>query len=129
MDIDVSEFRTLAADLGKASGAVFRLADEVTERAALNIKTDMVAYAKWSVGGGRAKHFPTSITYDRAFKVGQIAYEIGPDKGRRQGALGNLLYFGSSNNGAVLDIEVGINDEAPKFERRMADMAEGLLDG
>lgn len=129
MDIDTSEFRALAADLGKASREVFQEADRVTEKAAHTIKSDMAAAAKWTLGAGHAKHFHGSISYDRAMQVGLIAYEIGPDKHRRQGALGNILYFGTSKNSPMLDVESALRDEAPKFEKRIGDMAEGLLDG
>lgn len=126
MDIDTSEFRALAADLGKASREVFKEAEKVTEKAAHNIKTTMADDAKSS---GTYRHFAGSISYDRAMSVGQIGYEIGPDKDRAQGALGNILYFGTSKNAPVLDVEVGLRKEAPEFEKRIADMAEGLLDG
>lgn len=125
-DFDVSEFRALAADLGKASRKAFTEAEKVTKRAAQNIKTTMADDAKSS---GAYKHFAGSISYDRAMSVGMIAYEIGPDKGRTQGALGNILYFGTSKNGPVLNVEVGLAKEAPEFERRIGEMTEGLLDG
>ena len=126
MDIDTSEFRALAADLGKASREVFKEAEKVTEKAAHNIKATMADDAKSS---GTYRHFAGSISYDRAMSVGQIGYEIGPDKDRTQGALGNILYFGTSKNAPVLDVEVGLRKEAPEFEKRIGDMAEGLLDG
>ena len=126
MDIDTSEFRALAADLGKASREVFKEAEKVTEKAAHNIKTTMADDAKSS---GTYRHFAGSISYDRAMSVGQIGYEIGPDKDRTQGALGNILYFGTSKNAPVLDVEVGLRKEAPEFEKRIGEMAEGLLDG
>lgn len=126
MDIDTSEFRALAADLGKASSKVFKEAEATTKKAAQNIKETMRADAKSS---GSYKHFSGSITYDRAMSVGEIGYEIGPDKDMTQGALGNILYFGTSNNAPVLDMEVGLRKEAPEYERRMGDLAEGLLDG
>ena len=126
MDIDTSEVRALAADLGKASREVFKEAEKVTEKAAHNIKTTMADDAKSS---GTYRHFAGSISYDRAMSVGQIGYEIGPDKDRTQGALGNILYFGTSKNAPVLDVEVGLRKEAPEFEKRIGEMAEGLLDG
>lgn len=126
MFIDDSELRTLAVDLGRASVEVFKEAEATTKKAAHNVKETMRADAESS---GHYQHFSRSITYDRAMAVGQIAYEVGPDKGGPQGALGNILYFGTSKNGAVLDVEVGMRKEAPEFERRMADMAARLLDG
>lgn len=125
-DFDASEFRELAADLGKASREAFTEAEKITKKAAQNIKTTMAEDAESS---GTYRHFSGSISYDRAMSVGTIAYEIGPDKDRTQGALGNILYFGTSKNAPVLDVEVGLTKEAPEFERRIADMAGRLLDG
>jgi hypothetical protein len=55
-----------------------------------------------SSGSPYAPAFPYSITYDltvyRGFGVSLLRSEIGPDKARPQGALGNLLEFGSVNN-------------------------------
>jgi hypothetical protein len=49
-----------------------------------------------------APAFPYSITYDikggNGLRGSQIDAEIGPDKGRAQGALGNLIEFGSVHN-------------------------------
>lgn len=126
MDFDASELRSLAADLGKASREVFEEAEATTEKAAHNIKETMRAEAESS---GAYRHFSGSISYDRKMSVGSIAYEVGPDKGRTQGALGNILYFGTSKNAPVLDVESGLSKEAPEFERRIADMAARLLDG
>lgn len=126
MDFDASELRSLAADLGRASARAFKEAEQVTKKAAQNIKETMQADAQSS---GSYRHFAGSISYDRAMSAGSIGYEIGPDKARTQGALGNILYFGTSKNAPVLDVEVGLSKEAPEFERRIADIAEGLLDG
>ncbi len=123
---DFSEVRKLAADLGKASTEVYREAEKVAERAALNIKKSMQADAE---SAGHYKHFSGSISYDRATSLGEIGYEIGPDKWRTQGALGNILYFGTSKNGPVLDVEVGLRAEAPNFERHMTELAGRLLNG
>ena len=126
MDVNVDEFRRLAADLGRVPANAYREVEATTKRAAQNIKDEMVADATSS---GRYKHFSRSITYDRAMSLGEIAYEVGPDKGRTQGALGNLLYFGTSKSGGVLDVEVGLRAEAPEFERRVSEIVDGLLDG
>ena len=126
MDIDTSEFRALAADLGRASREVFKEAEKVTEKAAHNIKTTMADDAKSS---GTYRHFAGSISYTMQGNGAFSSAEIGPDKDRTQGALGNILYFGTSKNAPVLDVEVGLRKEAPEFEKRIGEMAEGLLDG
>lgn len=122
----MSEARALAADLGNATRDVYRKAEASTKKAAHNIKTTMQEDAQSS---GSYKHFADSITYDRAMSLGTIGYEIGPDKGRMQGALGNILYFGGARGGKVLDVEVGLRAEAPSFEKHMQDLAEEAFRG
>lgn len=126
--IDMTEVMTLAEDFGKASIKAVDEIDKVTERGALNVKNQMAAEAQSS---GYYKHFSRSISYDRTTSIGEVSYEIGPDKSLKgaQGALGNILYFGTSNNGAVLDIESPIRAEAPRFTKALADVAEKLAAG
>lgn len=123
--IDTSEVQALAVDLGKASGAVMKEADQVLERGALGVKQAMVEDAE-ARHSGFARHFPRSISYDQD---GLLSYVIGPDKGRTQGALGNLLYFGSSNNGPTLDIEAGLIAEEPELVSEMGKMLERVVGG
>lgn len=123
--IDLSEVHALAVDLGKVSGAVEKGADRVLERSALGVKKKMVEDAQ-ARHQGHAKHFPRSISYDQD---GRLGYVIGPDKSRRQGALGNLLYFGSSKNGPTLDIEAGLIAEEPKLLSEMGKMLERVVGG
>ena len=123
--IDLAEVRALATDLGKTSKEVEREADRVLERGALGVKEAMAEDARSHTG--HAKHFHRSISYDRRYGVGRMSYEIGPDKARRQGALGNILYFGTSNNAPTLDIEAGLIAEEPKLLSEMGKMLERVV--
>lgn len=126
--IDMSEVMKLSADFGHASARALPAVDRVVERGALNVKTKMAAEAE---SDGHYKRFSRAISYDRAYKLGVVSYEVGPDKSRSgaQGALGNLLYFGSANNGSVLDIEVGLRDEEPRLVENLAKIATDLAAG
>ncbi|MGP5375281.1 hypothetical protein ACTXM8_04685 [Brachybacterium alimentarium] len=124
---DFSEVRALATDLGNTTKAVEKEADRVLERGALGVKNAMAEEARAS-HKGHARSFAGSISYDRRYRAGTMAYEIGPDKSRRQGALGNLLYFGSRNNAPTLDIEHGLIAEEPKLMSEMAKMLERVVD-
>lgn len=88
-----------------ALAAVFRTnavraqlqARAVVERGALNVKAGWRANAT-ATAGRHARLYPSSISYDMLPHPTGAAAEIGPDKSRPQGALGNLLEFGSSKN-------------------------------
>lgn len=124
--VDASEVNRVIADIGRMPGRAVKEGRAVTEKGALNIKNQMRDEA---TGHPTFPAFPHSWTYDMRYGVGKIEAEIGPDKNLPQGALANLLYFGSSNNGPVLDIESGLRAEAPRYEKALGLMADDLLGG
>lgn len=120
----MSDLDRLAADLTKGALKTTLAVAAVVKKGAQNVKTGMVADAQSS---GSYKHFHRSIGYDVDVSAGAIEAEIGPDKDKPQGALGNLLYFGSSKNAPVLDLEGPLRDEAANFEKYVIDAAEKSL--
>lgn len=110
------ELRAFAADLGKITSKALPDTDAVLKKGAQNIKDDLVADAR------RSKHFKGmagSISYDSMYGIGHAKYEIGPDKGRRGGALGNIYYFGTSRGGGTGDLEGPLTRETPNIEREL----------
>ncbi len=109
--------------------AVSKVPDEagkVVARGALNIKRG----ARKRVRGLRhAKRYPYSIDYDFYRGLHGPVSEIGPNKKRRQGALGNLLEFGSVNNPPHPHMRPATDEELPKFEGAMADLSAKYLEG
>lgn len=124
--VDTSELRRLAADVGQVPGRAVKESAPIVAKGALNIKNDMREQAS---GHPHFPAFPSSITFDTEVTATGIEAEIGPDKDRPQGALGNLLYFGSSKNAPVLDIMAPMEAEAPRFEKALGLVAVNLLDG
>lgn len=124
--IDMREVQALATNLEKTTKSVEKEADRVLERGALGVKQAMAEDAQRLTG--HAKHFHRSISYDRRYGVGRLGYEVGPDKDRPQGALGNLLYYGSKNNAPQLDIESGLLAEEPKLMSEMGKLLQRVLD-
>ena len=89
MDADFSEVMQLAADLehgGEAISGNVRKAVQVTS---IKIKEDAKASVKGRKNIGHAAH---AITYDTKESSAGVESEIGYDKSRRAGALGNLIY-------------------------------------
>jgi len=54
--------------------------------------------------------------------------EIGPDKLRRQGPLGNLLEYGSVHNAPHPHMIPAAEAEQPRFEQAMEDLSARLLE-
>lgn len=125
LDIDTSDLRALATDLGKIPARLLPEADAVVKRGAQNVKDHMNADAAASA------HFhgmAGSVTYDSAYRVGSVQYEVGPDKARRGGALGNIAYFGGANGGGgTLDIDAPLTAEEPRLTSAIGRLLEQLL--
>lgn len=120
------DLRSLAADLSAAPRRAQREAVSVTESAALRLKNGWKDNAR-QTSGRHAPAYPDSITYDFLLSLSGPAVEVGPDKNRRQGALGNLLEFGSVRNPPHNDGGRALRDEAPKFEKALAEAALDAL--
>ena len=119
--IDTSEVQRLATNLGKVAGGAVKDVDAVFKKGAQNVKDEMQADARGSV---HFKGMAGAISYDSAYRVGASRYEVGPDKDRKGGALGNIYYFGTSRGGGSGDIEKPIRSEAPRLESALLDLAD-----
>ncbi|MEW1803202.1 hypothetical protein ACIGO7_35300 [Streptomyces virginiae] len=100
----------------------------VVTRGALNIKNDWRSNARAS-SGRHARLYPNSISYDVTPIPGGATAEIGPDKGKPQGALGNLLEFGSVNNPPHNDGGRALLAEEPRFVLQVATITDRLGPG
>lgn len=96
----------------------------VVSKGALNIKNDARRRAR---GLKHAPAYPSSITYDTYFSLRGPTAEIGPDKTRRQGALGNLIEYGSVNNPPHPHLRPAADREQPRFEKALEDLSIKML--
>lgn len=122
----MTELERLAADMAKAGPLVVRDVRGVVAKGALNVKNDWRRRAK-RTARDTSRAYPYSITYDVAIGAHVVAAEVGPDKGKRQGPLGNLIEFGSVNNPPTLDGQKALDAEEPKFLAAMQALAERAL--
>ncbi|GFH34292.1 hypothetical protein [Streptomyces pacificus] len=91
----------------------------VVARGALNVKNGWRANAA-ATAGRHARLYPSSVSYDMKPHPTGAAAEIGPDKSRPQGALGNLLEFGSVKNPPHMDGARALAAEAAEFTAHVA---------
>lgn len=129
ISVDLSELVQLADEL---EGAPARIVEAVTppvKRGAMNIKREAQASARAQFRS-YAAIYPSSITYDVSSDDTSVTAEIGPDKDRRQGALGNLLEYGSSNNPPYPHLNPAAEREAPRAQVQIAKAAlKAMLGG
>lgn len=116
IEFDFSDLQELSADLGRAG---FRAAQNV--RQAVEVTARNVKDEARSLAGGlaHAPYYPQSITYDIHVGLQQTSADIGPDKGGPQGALGNILEYGTSKNAPIPHL-------GPALKANEADFIEGL---
>lgn len=123
MSIDSSQLRAFTADLRRAPASVRIGIPAVVSRGALNIKNQLAEEMRSS------RHFKGaagSISYD-LLSAGTAA-DIGPDKGRRGGGLGNIAYFGTSRGGGTVpDPQGALDAEIPNFEQALGRLGEAGL--
>lgn len=95
------------------------------QAASKRIKDDAIQ----AITGTRyAPHYPRSIGYDTWERgVGEVEAEIGADKGKPQGALGNILEYGTVNNAPRPHLRPALDREAPRFERAIVEILERTL--
>lgn len=117
---NTDEVAAYADVLIKAPGVVAKDARAAVRKGALNIKTDARRRAS---GLAHAPSYPNSISYDTTETATSATAEIGPDKNRRQGALGNLLEYGSTKNAPIPHMRPAAEAELPKFTKAMEDLA------
>jgi hypothetical protein len=126
MGVTVTGLTELEADLQRAVDEAAGETKKVVSKGALNIKRD--AKARWS-GLRHAPALPGAVTYDVESSGSGASAEIGPDKGRPQGALGNLLEYGSVNNAPIPALSPALDAEEPRFTAAMEELGARLLDG
>jgi hypothetical protein len=123
VDINFDEVRRLAAALVRVPAETLVGARAVVQRGALNIKRD------WQQRWSGHRHFPAlpaAITYDTTMAGPIINAEIGPDKGRPAGALGNIIEFGTRNNAPIPGGLPALQAEMPRFEAATRALTDNL---
>lgn len=120
----MSGLNELRAVLKDAQHDVAPETEKVMSRAGLNMKQGA---ARRVEGIRHAPAYPRAIGYDVFRAVDVIRTEVGPDKDRRQGALGNLFEYGSVNNAPIEHLGPALDDEAPRAERYLGELGVGLV--
>lgn len=119
----LNELRVMLADAGREAVAEGR---RVVQRGALNIKRDA---RRLSSGIAHAPAYPYAIGYDTWATGTTVRAEIGPDKDKRQGALGNILEYGTVNNAPIPHLGPALDIEGPKFVAAVEQLGADVLEG
>jgi hypothetical protein len=110
---DTSQLDALAVELGSAGRKATLGAAKIIAKGAGNIEKGM----RLDFSGHRyAPRIPQAINST----IRGLSAEIGVDKRGPQGGLGNILAFGTSRNGPVVDHTAGLRREIPAVEEWMS---------
>jgi hypothetical protein len=126
--IEVIGLAELGADLTAAPEKLRAGVRATVEKAAVNVKFDARDTVKSLTPKGYARAYPYSITYDvTQTATGGASAEIGPDKEKTQGPLGNLIEYGSANNSPIPHLAPALERELPNFMFWMSEIAGQAL--
>lgn len=125
VDLDMSELERWTQVLRDAPGEVRKQGRAVVARGSRNIKDGAQRRAPH---GPHTRHYARSITYDVDQDINEIVGEIGPQRGRPQWGLGNILEYGTRNNPPHPHLEPALDHEEPFFVRACLNLAEDAID-
>lgn len=119
--IDVSDLISLGRDLDAVPVKALVETRKAVQRGALNIKKD--TQRRWS-GMRHLRHLPAAVTYDTHETLTGASAEIGPDRSRPQGKLGNIAEYGAPPKTAPRPgLAPSLEAEEPKFRKALEDVA------
>lgn len=124
VSIDASQLHALAADIRMGYKEAAKDARAVVSKGAVNIKNDW--RREWA-GLSHAPALAAAVTYDVKVLARGIEAEIGPDKNKRQGSLGNVIEFGTSRNAPHPGGAPALAREEPRFAKAAEDLIAGIL--
>src|SRR5690242_17498676 len=113
MDLDLSEFKSLSASIGRATAAMIAAEQAVIKKALVNIKKDTRAGISTHPTWKRLAH---TVSFDVFGLTGIVGYE---DRG--QGELAGIAEFGSARHAPHPALMPAARDEAPRFEKASLD--------
>jgi hypothetical protein len=124
IELDLSNLAKLDLVFAEAERAALAGFYPVVKKAAQNIKTNMAADAS---GHPRFSHLPASITYDIVpAGLRTLLVQVGPDKRKRQGPLGNIFYFGTAKTAPVGDLTGPLQREVPNLTAALMRLSRPL---
>lgn len=124
MSLTVDGLDELIGSLDAAGLRAVPAVRAVVSKGALQVKTDW--RRRWS-GMRHAPALPAAITYDVTASRSTVRAVVGPDKRRAQGALGNLIEYGSIHNAPRPAGRPALDDEEPRFVAALAALAGSVL--
>ncbi|MEV0646099.1 hypothetical protein AB0I28_12615 [Phytomonospora sp. NPDC050363] len=124
--VESSGLRKWEADLGRFEARLVPKVHAVVKKASVNIKND---WRDTWLGHSYIKPLARSVSFDFVSSFTSVKVEIGPDKDRPQGALGNIIEFGGPKNKPIPAGLMALRKETPILLAELAKVQGEVLDG
>lgn len=124
MTADTRDLQRLARIFEDHAEAAVPEMRAIVARGALQVKSLWRTNAAASGGKHAGRQYPRTISYDMRSIPGGAMAEIGPDKDKPQGPLGNLLEFGTSKQAGHNDGGRALAVEEPLFTAQVEALAD-----
>lgn len=122
------EAKALADEFRRIRGRLKPAMRKAAAKSALALRDDARARIIAQSTKGFLKQYPRSITHTVTDSSGSVVKaEVGPDKNRAQGALGNILEYGTSTRPPYPHLQPALDAEAEGFEKNLGDAAEEAM--
>lgn len=130
VSLNTDAVKALADEMNGVAGRLKPAMRAVAAKGALNIKNAARASILAQTTRKYVKQYPNSITYDVTQSSGSfVSVEIGPDKSKPQGALGNLLEFGTPTKPPLPHLVPAWEAEQEPFAQFMGEVGEAVVFG
>lgn len=126
--VDTAELVALANELRRIRSRLKPAMKKAVTKSAITLRDDARARIIAQSSKGYVKQYPKSITHTVTDSSGTVVKaEVGPDKNRTQGALGNILEYGTSKRPPYPHLQPALEAQADPFEQGMGDAAEEAI--
>lgn len=127
MTVTVRGAAEVAAALERTGAGAVPAVFAATEATATSLQKTWRANAR-RTAGKHGRWYPSSITTEKkGARFGSIEFEVGPEIGKRQGAMGPGFENGSRNQPPHLDGKKAADAVGPKYQTAVEAAIAGLL--
>lgn len=126
-DLDASELLAISEWVEDGERRAAEGAYPLVKKHALALRDRWQENAR-GTAGRHGKHYPRSITAEQVHDVpGAAAWEVGPDRARKQGSMGAGFEYGGPNQPPHLDGQRATLAGEPEFNAAVEQLARTLL--
>lgn len=122
-------WKEVGRDMHTASERVVEDGKKIVGQGCNNIKKQARQIIEANTPHGYLVHYKRDFSYEVTAHAGDIIGEVGPDANKLQGGLARIIEYGTIHSAPIPHLSPSLDDEAPRFARYAADLANDLING